>query len=183
MVSRHPVPSNRRRTAPRLPSFAVGFRGFGQKNRACAQSLRRIGAAHSGSAPSIASRSSLSGRRAPCWRPKRQEQGTNEGRAHPTTPTDACARAGAIPRGRGWAFEPKLDGFRALVSTCGGFHVKSRRGWEMTRLLPEFESLPAGLVLDCEFVALGADGKPHFPTLCARMLQRKTNIPRSALRV
>ena len=42
------------------------------------------------------------------------------------------ARAGPIPRGRGWMFEPKLDGFRCLVCTHAGFRARRRRGWDMT---------------------------------------------------
>ena len=87
------------------------------------------------------------------------------------------AQSGSIPRGSGWSFEPKLDGFRALVSTCDCLLVESRRGWNMTALLPELESLPTGLVLDCELVSLGDDGKPHFPTLCSRMLHGNRRIP------
>src|SRR5215216_6741687 len=33
------------------------------------------------------------------------------------------ARSGPIPRGRGWTFEPKLDGFRCLVCTHAGFRA------------------------------------------------------------
>jgi 5-methylcytosine-specific restriction protein A len=44
------------------------------------------------------------------------------------------ARAGPIPSGRGWTFEPKLDGFRCLVSTHATFLARSRRGWDMTPL-------------------------------------------------
>jgi bifunctional non-homologous end joining protein LigD len=85
------------------------------------------------------------------------------------------ARSGKIPvRGR-WAFEPKLDGFRAIVSSCGALRVMSRRGWNMTKLLPELGSLPDGLILDGELVALIA-GKPHFPTLCARILHGDSEI-------
>src|SRR4051794_5312482 len=53
-------------------------------------------------------------------------------------PEPMLARAGPIPSGRGWTFEPKLDGFRCLVCTHRGFEGRSRRGWNMTPLLPEF---------------------------------------------
>ena len=53
-------------------------------------------------------------------------------------PEPMLARAGTIPHGRGWTFEPKLDGFRCLVCTHAGFRARSRRGWDMTHLLPEF---------------------------------------------
>ena len=59
------------------------------------------------------------------------------------------SRAGPIPHGRGWTFEPKLGGFRCLVCTHDGFRARSRRGWEMTPLLPELvRALPAGVQLD-----------------------------------
>ena len=86
------------------------------------------------------------------------------------------SRPGAIPAGDGWAFEVKWDGFRAIVSTCDGLRVKSRRGWNMTALLPELEGLPAGLVLDGELVAW-RDGVPWFPDVCARLLHGSTAIP------
>ena len=65
------------------------------------------------------------------------------------------ARAGAIPAGAGWRFEPKLDGFRCLVCTHGGrFRARSRRGWDMTKLLPEVAAaLPTDVQLDGELVA------------------------------
>lgn len=47
------------------------------------------------------------------------------------------ARSDGIPRGRGWMFEPKLDGFRCLVCTHGAFRARSRRGWDMSEQLPE----------------------------------------------
>jgi len=60
-------------------------------------------------------------------------------------PEPMLARSGAIPSGRGWMFEPKLDGFRCLVCThAGTFRARSRRGWDMTPLLPELAmALPA----------------------------------------
>ena len=36
-----------------------------------------------------------------------------------------------------YAFEIKWDGFRAIVSTTDGLRVRSRRGWDMSELLPE----------------------------------------------
>jgi bifunctional non-homologous end joining protein LigD len=62
-------------------------------------------------------------------------------------------RPGPIPTGRGWTFEVKWDGFRAIVSTVDGLRVRSRRGWNMTQQLPELRYLPRGLVLDGALVA------------------------------
>jgi ATP-dependent DNA ligase len=47
------------------------------------------------------------------------------------------ARPGPLPSGSGWSFELKWDGFRAIVSTEDGLRVRSRRGWNMTPVLPE----------------------------------------------
>jgi bifunctional non-homologous end joining protein LigD len=87
------------------------------------------------------------------------------------------ARAGPIPRGRSWTFEPKLDGFRCLVCTHAGFRAWSRRGWNMTPLLPELEAaLPADVQLDGELVALDTEGRPDFHRLAARMRHGRPGI-------
>ena len=80
------------------------------------------------------------------------------------------------PDRRGWAFEVKWDGFRALVSTEDGLQVRSRRGWNMQPLLPELEDLPTGLVLDGELVAFNDAGDPDFPLLSRRILHGDTSI-------
>jgi bifunctional non-homologous end joining protein LigD len=86
------------------------------------------------------------------------------------------SRPGPLPSGSGWSFEAKWDGFRALVSTDGEFRVRSRRGWNMTTVLPELRSLPTGLVLDGELVAW--KGSEHyFPLICRRVLNRDMSIP------
>jgi len=92
-------------------------------------------------------------------------------------PAPMLARSGPLPvRGR-WAFEPKWDGFRALVSTVDGLRVRSRRGWDMTPMLPELAALPARGVFDGELVAFGGDGLPSFPLVCRRLLQRDGCVP------
>ena len=93
------------------------------------------------------------------------------------------SRPGPLPSGSGWSFELKWDGFRALVSTEDGLHVRSRRGWNMTSVLPELRALPAGLVLDGELVAWKGS-EPYFPLVCRRVLNRDMSIPlaSSALR-
>ena len=83
---------------------------------------------------------------------------------------------GPLPSGSGWSFELKWDGFRALVSTEEGLEVRSRRGWNMTPVLPELRRLPAGLVLDGELVAW-RNSEPYFPIVCRRVLNRDMSIP------
>ena len=69
-----------------------------------------------------------------------------------------------IPKGDGWEYEPKWDGFRTLVYRDGEeVALMSRGGRPMTRyfpeLLPAFRALPASkLVLDGEVIVVGANG-------------------------
>jgi hypothetical protein len=52
-------------------------------------------------------------------------------------------RSGSLPTRGDWAYEVKWDGFRAIVSTEGTpLRVRSRRGWDMTELVPELGALP-----------------------------------------
>src|SRR3954470_2925429 len=83
------------------------------------------------------------------------------------------ARSGQIPVRGDWAFEVKWDGFRAVASTEGApLRVRSRRGWDMTQLVPELSALPVAATLDGELVAFAAEGTPDFPLLCELMLMR-----------
>jgi bifunctional non-homologous end joining protein LigD len=76
-----------------------------------------------------------------------------------------------MPTRTGYAYEPKLDGFRCLIRTEGTFEVRSRRFWNMSPLLPELEAFPVQGVFDGELIAF-SEGKPDFVTLCDRMLLR-----------
>ncbi|HUS62835.1 MAG TPA: hypothetical protein VMY34_11600, partial [Acidimicrobiales bacterium] len=52
--------------------------------------------------------------------------------------------ASAGPLGRGvWAFEPKLDGWRAVVYVGEEVRVLRRRGSDLTRALPELAGMSA----------------------------------------
>ena len=86
------------------------------------------------------------------------------------------SRPGPLPSGPAWSFELKWDGFRAIVSTEDGFAVRSRRGWNMTQVLPELRELPSGLVLDGELVA-SKGAQPYFPLICRRVLNRDMSVP------
>jgi ATP-dependent DNA ligase len=84
------------------------------------------------------------------------------------------ARSGTLPtRGR-WAYEVKWDGFRAIVRAGGDYRIRSRRGRDMTALVPELHPLPAG-VYDGELVAFDG-GIPWFPDVCARLLNGDRSI-------
>jgi bifunctional non-homologous end joining protein LigD len=86
------------------------------------------------------------------------------------------SRPGPLPTGAALSFELKWDGFRAIVSTEDGLAVRSRRGWDMTPVLPELRALPADLVLDGELVAWKGS-KPYFPLVCRRVLNRDMSVP------
>jgi len=77
-----------------------------------------------------------------------------------------------LPRGEGWQFEPKWDGYRALgYVRAGQVKLVSRRGNDLTeRLAPVAKELVNALrtpdaVLDGEIVALDAAGKASFSAM------------------
>jgi len=72
--------------------------------------------------------------------------------------------AEALPGGEGWLFEPKWDGFRALVFRDGAeIYLQSRDEKPLNRYFPELEAplaaaLPERCVLDGEVVIVGQSG-------------------------
>jgi ATP-dependent DNA ligase len=72
--------------------------------------------------------------------------------------------ADEIPAGEGFLFEPKWDGFRAIVFRHGNaVHIQSRDLRPLNRYFPELEkalveALPKGCVIDGEIVVVGAKG-------------------------
>ena len=82
--------------------------------------------------------------------------------------------ADALPSGDGWLFEPKWDGFRALVFRDGAETlIQSRDLKPLDRYFPELEaplraSLPERCVVDGEVVIAG-DGGLQFESLLLRI--------------
>ena len=72
--------------------------------------------------------------------------------------------AEGLPNGDGWVFEPKWDGFRALVYKDGGeLYIQSRDLRPLDRYFPELHDvlasrLPARCVVDGEIVIVGPAG-------------------------
>jgi ATP-dependent DNA ligase len=72
--------------------------------------------------------------------------------------------ADALPRGEGWQFEPKWDGFRTLIFRDGDeVLLQSRDGKPMNRYFPELVAplaavLPERCVVDGEIVIVGERG-------------------------
>jgi ATP-dependent DNA ligase len=83
-------------------------------------------------------------------------------------------RVEALPPGEGWIFEPKWDGFRALVFRDGDeVFIQSRDGKPLDRYFPELippvlGQLPARCVLDGEIV-IARDGGLDFEALQLRL--------------
>jgi ATP-dependent DNA ligase len=89
--------------------------------------------------------------------------------APPIKPQLALARK-ELPAGEEWAYEQKLDGFRAIVFVDGAeTYIQSRGAKELNRYFPEL-SFPLGrYVLDGELVIRDAGGNVEFDALQSRI--------------
>lgn len=75
-----------------------------------------------------------------------------------------------LPEGEDWAYEQKLDGFRAIIFVDGeGAYIQSRGGKDLTRYFPELSFAPGRYVLDGELVIRDADGNLEFDALQERI--------------
>jgi len=87
----------------------------------------------------------------------------------------------ALPEGDGWLFEPKWDGFRALVFRDGDeTYIQSRDLKPLNRYFPELEaplkaSIPERCVLDGEVVIAG-DGGLEFEALLLRIHPAESRV-------
>ena len=94
----------------------------------------------------------------------------------PLAPQLALTRK-QLPLGEEWAYEQKLDGFRAIVFVDGDdAYIQSRGGKALARYFPEL-SFPAGrYVLDGELVIRDADGNLEFDALQSRIHPAESRI-------
>ncbi len=94
----------------------------------------------------------------------------------PIKPQLALTRK-ALPEGEEWAYEQKLDGFRAIVFVEGGEgYIQSRGGKALSRYFPEL-SFPLGrYVIDGELVIRDADGELEFDALQSRIHPAESRI-------
>jgi len=94
----------------------------------------------------------------------------------PLKPQLALTRK-ALPEGEEWAYEPKLDGFRALVFVDGGdFYVQSRGGKPFNRYFPELSFAPGRWILDGELVIRDGGGNLEFDALQERIHPAQSRI-------
>jgi ATP-dependent DNA ligase len=94
----------------------------------------------------------------------------------PIKPQLALTRK-VLPAGEEWAYEPKLDGFRAIVYVDGAeSYIQSRGGKDLNRYFPELEFAPGRWVLDGELVIRDADGNLEFDSLQERIHPAQSRI-------
>jgi ATP-dependent DNA ligase len=75
----------------------------------------------------------------------------------PVLPQLARSRA-SLPEGDNWAYEPKYDGFRAVVFVDGDeTYLQSRNGKGLSRYFPELSFAAGRYILDGEIVAASFD--------------------------
>src|SRR5512139_2668740 len=90
-----------------------------------------------------------------------------------------------IPRGRGWQYEPKWDGFRCLAFRDGdAIELQSKAGQSLTRYFPEVVAHLRALaaprfVLDSEIV-IAIDGHLSFDDLLQRIHPAESRVRRLA---
>jgi ATP-dependent DNA ligase len=96
--------------------------------------------------------------------------------APPIKPQLALTRK-ALPIGDEWAYEQKLDGFRAIVFVDGAeSYIQSRGGKNLSRYFPEL-SFPLGrYVLDGELVIRDTEGNIEFDALQSRIHPAESRI-------
>ena len=103
----------------------------------------------------------------------------------PPFPPMEAKRAGRIPAGDKWQFEPKWDGFRAIIFRSGGTVViQSKAGQPLTRYFPElveaFLALkPKEFILDGEIV-IPVGGHLSFDDLLQRIHPAESRVRKLA---
>jgi ATP-dependent DNA ligase len=96
--------------------------------------------------------------------------------APPIKPQLALTRK-ELPLGEEWAYEQKLDGFRAIVFVDGAeAYIQSRGGKALARYFPELSFPPGHYVLDGELVIRDAEGNLEFDALQSRIHPAESRI-------
>jgi ATP-dependent DNA ligase len=94
----------------------------------------------------------------------------------PLKPQLALTRS-QLPEGEEWAYEQKLDGFRAIVFVDGeDAYIQSRGGKALSRYFPELSFGAGRYVLDGELVIRDAQGKLEFDALQQRIHPAESRI-------
>ena len=103
----------------------------------------------------------------------------------PPYPPMEAKRAGAIPSGDHWQFEPKWDGFRAVVFRRDGHvAIQSKAGQPLTRYFPELvqtflDLKPKAFIIDGEIV-VPVGGRLSFDDLLLRIHPAESRVRKLA---
>ncbi|HEY5053158.1 MAG TPA: ATP-dependent DNA ligase [Solirubrobacterales bacterium] len=82
-----------------------------------------------------------------------------------------------LPEGDEWAYDPKLDGFRAIVFVDGDdAYIQSRGAKPLGRYFPELSFAPGRYVLDGELVIRDPEGNLEFDSLQSRIHPAESRI-------
>jgi ATP-dependent DNA ligase len=82
-----------------------------------------------------------------------------------------------LPLGEEWAYEQKLDGFRAIIFVDGdGAYIQSRGAKSLGRYFPELRFASGRYVLDGELVIRDADGNIEFDAMQSRIHPAESRI-------
>jgi ATP-dependent DNA ligase len=82
-----------------------------------------------------------------------------------------------LPEGEEWVYEPKLDGFRAIVFVDGNeSYIQSRGAKPLSRYFPELRFPKGRYVLDGELVIRDGDGNVVFDNLQMRLHPAESRI-------
>jgi ATP-dependent DNA ligase len=82
-----------------------------------------------------------------------------------------------LPEGENWSYEPKYDGFRAIVFVDGDeVTIQSRGGKTLGRYFPELVFFPGRYVIDGEIVVDDADGGQDFGALQQRIHPAESRV-------
>jgi ATP-dependent DNA ligase len=82
-----------------------------------------------------------------------------------------------LPLGEEWAYEQKMDGFRAIVFVDGDdVYIQSRGAKSLGRYFPELSFAPGRYVLDGELVIRDGDGELAFDALQMRIHPAESRI-------
>jgi ATP-dependent DNA ligase len=82
-----------------------------------------------------------------------------------------------LPLGEEWAYEQKLDGFRAIVFVDGDdTYIQSRGAKSLGRYFPELKFAAGHYVLDGELVIRDADGNIEFDAMQSRIHPAESRI-------
>lgn len=94
----------------------------------------------------------------------------------PVAPQLARSRS-ELPVGDEWSYEPKYDGFRAIVFVDGSeVMIQSRGGKPLSRYFPELGFFPGRYILDGEIVIDATDGGEDFDALSQRIHPAQSRI-------